>query len=181
MAIDRTLPQRLWALGCSLKVAIYAASTATLLVMGGSLVMSAHPEIFGRMDDSVIGLWFAGARHRAPHLTWWLPLTALCLAIFGINTLCCLFDWLANLRARWRKTGEYLIHAGFLFLLAGYTWGSLAGFRSGPHRLATGETLDLPQRPGVTIRLDRFDPLFSPEGRPLDMVSDGAHQSSPAA
>ena len=35
MAIDRTLSQRLWALGCSLKLAIYVASAATLLIMGG--------------------------------------------------------------------------------------------------------------------------------------------------
>lgn len=172
MAADRTLLQRLWDLGCSLKLAIYAASAATLLVMGGSLVMSAHPEIFGRMDDAVIGQWFAGAWRRAPQLTWWLPLTALCLLIFGINTLCCLCDWLTNLRARWRKTGEYLIHTGFLLLLIGYAWGSLAGFRSGPHRFAPGDVLDLPQAPGYALRLNRFDPSFSPEGRPLDMVSD---------
>lgn len=172
MADEHTLLQRLWALGCSLKLAIYAASAATLLVMGGSLVMSAHPEIFGRMDDTVIGLWFAGAWRRAPQLTWWLPLTTLCLAVFGLNTLCCLIDWLTNLRARWRKTGEYLIHTGFLLLLIGYAWGSLAGFRSGPHRLAPGETIALRQMPGVNLRLDRFDPSFSPEGRPLDMVSE---------
>lgn len=172
MADERTLSQRLWALGCSLKLAIYAASAATLLIMGGSLVMNAHPEIFGRMDETVIGLWFAGAWRRAPQLTWWLPLTALCLLIFGINTLCCLCDWLTNLRARWRKTGEYLIHTGFLLLLVGYAWGNLAGFRSGPHRLAPGETLDLARLPGYAVRLDRFEPSFSPEGRPLDMVSE---------
>lgn len=172
MAAERTLLQRLWAFGCSLKLAIYAASAATLLIMGGSLVMNAHPRIFGSMDAMTVSDWFAGAWRQAPQLTWWLPLTALCLAVFGINTLCCLLDWLTHLRARWRKTGEYLIHAGFLLLLVGYAWGSLAGFRSGPHRLAPGETLTLPDAPGYTVRLDRFDPSFSPEGRPLDLVSD---------
>jgi len=172
MADDRTLLERLWALGCSLKLAIYAASAATLLIMGGSLVMNAYPRIFGGMDGTTINNWFAGAWRSAPQLTWWLPLTALCLLIFGINTLCCLIDWLTHLRARWRKTGEYLIHTGFLLLLVGYTWGNLAGFRSGPHRLAPGETLALPQLPAYAVRLDRFTPSFSPEGRPLDMVSE---------
>ena len=174
MANDRTLLKRLWALGCSLKLAIYAASAATLLIMGGSLVMTAHPDIFGGMDGTTINAWFAGAWRRAPHLTWWLPLTALCLTVFGVNTLCCLLDWLMHLGARWRKTGEYLIHTGFLLLLIGYLWGSLAGFRSGPHRFAPGEALPLPQLPGHTVRLDRFEPSFSPEGRPLDMVSEVA-------
>ncbi|MCM2265759.1 MAG: cytochrome c biogenesis protein ResB, partial [Desulfuromonadales bacterium] len=118
--------------------------------------------------------WFTGAWRSAPQLTWWLPLTALCLLIFGINTLCCLLDWLTHLRARWRKTGEYLIHTGFLLLLVGYAWGSFSGFRSGPHRLAPGEALALPNAPEYTLRLDRFEPSFSPEGRPLDMVSEVA-------
>lgn len=172
MAGEQTVLQRLWALGCSLKLAIYAASAATLLIMGGSLVMNAHPRIFGGMDATTIGLWFADAWARAPQLTWWLPLTALCLAVFGINTLCCLLDWLCHIKARWRKTGEYLIHTGFLLLLIGYAWGSLAGFRSGPHRLAPGEVLTIADLPAYRLRLDDFQPTFSPEGRPLDMVSE---------
>jgi cytochrome c biogenesis protein len=174
VADDRTILQRLWALGCSLKLAIYAASAATLLIMGGSLVMNAHPRIFASMDATTVNDWFAEAWRSAPQLTWWLPLTALCLAVFGLNTLCCLCDWLIHLRARWRKTGEYLIHAGFLLLLIGYGWGNLGGFRSGPHRLAAGETLTLPGAPGYAISLDRFEPSFSPEGRPLDMISEVA-------
>lgn len=172
MADDRTFLQRLWDLGCSLKLAIYAASAATLLVMGGSLTMVRHPRIFGGMDETTIDAWFAGAWAAAPHLTWWLPLTALCLAVFGVNTLFCLLDWLTHLRARWRKTGEYLIHTGFLLLLVGYVWGTLGGFRSGPHRLAPGEALTLPDLPAYTLRLDAFDPSFGPDGRPLDMVSE---------
>jgi cytochrome c biogenesis protein len=174
MAIERTLLQRLWTLGCSLKLAIYVASAATLLIMGGSLAMHYNRRIFGNMDAATITTWFADAWQKAPQLTWWLPLTALCLTVFGVNTLCCLIDWLIHLRARWRKTGEYLIHTGFLLLLIGYLWGSLAGFRSGPHRLAPGETLPLPQRPGYAVSLERFEPSFSPEGRPLDMVSEVA-------
>lgn len=171
MASGASFPRRLWALGCSLKLAIWAASAATLLIMGGSLVMTAHPEIFGTMDASPIGSWFTGAWRLAPQLTWWLPLAALSLAVFAGNTLCCLLDWLLNLQARWRKTGEYLIHAGFLLLLTGYAWGSLAGFRSGPHRLAPGEELPLPQAPGYALRLDAFEPVFSAGGPPLDMVN----------
>jgi cytochrome c biogenesis protein len=171
MTDGQTLLQRLWNLGCSLKLAIYVASLATLLIMGGSLVMPAHPEIFGGMDAATIAEWFAGAWAHAPQLVWWLPLTALCLALFGLNTLCCLLDWLAHLKARWRKTGEYLIHTGFLLLLVGYLWGNLAGFRSGPHRLAAGETLALPAA-DYALRLESFTPSFSAEGRPLDLISE---------
>ena len=66
MADHRTLLQRLWTLGCSLKLAIYAASAATLLIMGGSLVMAGHPEIFAGMDGNVIvaGSQTGCAEHR---------------------------------------------------------------------------------------------------------------------
>ena len=61
MADDRTLLQRLWALGCSLKLAIYVASAATLLIMGGSLVMTRPAALFGGMDAATINAWFADA------------------------------------------------------------------------------------------------------------------------
>jgi cytochrome c biogenesis protein len=123
------------------------------------------------MDQSTIGAWFAGAWQDAPQLTWWLPLTAFCLAVFALNTLCCLLDWLAHFGARWRKSGEYLIHTGFLLLLTGYAWGSIGGFRSGPHRLAPGETLLLADAPGYALRLEYFEPRFGAAGSPLDMVN----------
>jgi len=172
MATNRTFLQKLWDLGCSLKLAIYVASAATVLIMGGSLAMHYNRRIFGNMDAATITTWFADAWQKAPQLTWWLPVTAICLVIFGVNTLCCLCDWLTHIKARWRKSGEYLIHTGFLLLLIGYAWGNLAGFRNDPHRLAPGESLTLPDLPAYTVRLDDFNPTFSPEGRPLDMVSE---------
>ena len=172
MSTPRPFLQRLWDLGCSLKLAIYVASAATLLIMGGSLAMHYNRRIFGNMDAATITAWFADAWQKAPQLTWWLPVTGVLLAVFGLNTLCCLIDWLTHFKARWRKSGEYLIHTGFLLLLIGYAWGNLAGFRNDPHRLAPGESLTLPDLPAYTVRLDSFDPTFSPEGRPLDMVSE---------
>ncbi len=172
MADQRSFLQRLWDLGCSLKLAIYVASAATLLIMGGSLVMHYNRRIFGNMDAATITAWFADAWAKAPQLTWWLPVTGVLLVIFGLNTLCCLCDWLAHFKARWRKSGEYLIHTGFLLLLIGYAWGNLAGFRAEPRQLSPGESLTLPELPAYSVRLDSFTPAFSPEGRPLDMVNE---------
>lgn len=168
---DMTLLQRLWNWGCSLKLAIYIASLATLLIMGGSLIMHKHPQIFGPMDQMLMADWIQGAWQRAPHLVWWIPLSGLCLLLFAVNTLCCLIDWLLLIHSRWRKTGEYLIHTGFILLVIAYSWNSFAGFRSGPHKLFPGETLELPSMPGYTLRLDAFTPELSDTGRPLDMRS----------
>ena len=50
----RSLLQRLWLVGCSLKLAIALASSATLLIMGGSLVMHFNPAIFTGMENDIM-------------------------------------------------------------------------------------------------------------------------------
>ncbi len=163
--------QKLWALGCSLKLAIVLASIATALIMAGSLVMHYNPAIFGDMEQEIIGKWLLKAWERSPLLVSWLPLCALCVVLFAINTLCCLIDWLLRIRARWRKTGEYLIHAGFILLTIAYIWGSVSGFRSGPHPIFPGESLVIPDMPEYRLQLDEFTPRLEPTGRPLDMIN----------
>ena len=168
---DKRLLMRLWEWGCSLKLAIYVASLATLLIMGGSLIMHKHPKVFGSMDQMLMGEWLAGAWQQAPRLIWWIPLSGFCLLLFAVNTLCCLIDWLRRIRNRWRKSGEYLIHTGFILLFIAYAWNSVDGFRSGPHRLFPGEQLELQPLPGYRLQLDAFTPELSDTGRPLDMRS----------
>jgi cytochrome c biogenesis protein len=133
--------------------------------------MHYHPQVFGVMDRMVLGDWFAAMGNRNPGLTWWLSAAGVFLAFLGVNTLCCFIDWLRNLQARWRKTGEYLIHLGFVLVLAAYFWGSLSGFRSEGNRLLVGEVLSLQDMPGHALRLEAFEPVFSESGRPVDMRS----------
>ena len=162
---------KLWAFGCSLKLAIALASVATLLIMGGSLVMHYNPAIFAGLEQETMGRWLPQAMSRAPLLVAWLPLSGLCVLLFAMNTLCCLLDWLSRFRARWRKSGEYLIHAGFILLTIAYLWGNISGFRSGPHRLAPGDRMSIPEMPGYQLELEEFTPQLEPSGRPLDMVN----------
>lgn len=163
--------RQLWAFGCSLKLAIALASTATILIMGGSLVMHFNPTIFSGMEDQIMSRWLPQAWSQAPQLVFWVPLSGLCVVLFGINTLCCLIDWFFKIKSRWRKTGEYLIHAGFILLVIAYAWGSISGFRSGPHRLFPGDRMPVPNMPGYTLSLEKFTPQLEPSGRPLDMVN----------
>ena len=167
----RPLLSKLWALGCSLKLAIALASAAALLIMGGSLIMHFNPAIFAGMEEEIMGRWLPEAWSRAPLLVIWVPLSGLCVLLLAINTLCCLLDWLSRFRARWRKTGEYLIHTGFILLAIAYLWGNIGGFRSGPHRIAPGESMAVPDMPGYLLQLEEFAPQLGPGGRPLDMIN----------
>jgi cytochrome c biogenesis protein len=165
----RNWPLTMWKWFCSLKLAIVLASLATLLGIGGSLVIPFNPGIFGGMDSQPLGQWLSSSGVRHLEMTWWLWLSAALILLLGLNTACCFIDWLGNLRRRWRKTGEYLIHLGFVLILCGYLWGSLHGFRSEGNRLTVGQALAVPNMPALFLRLDAFEPILNDSGRPVDM------------
>ncbi|WP_305045097.1 cytochrome c biogenesis protein ResB [Geoalkalibacter sp.] len=166
------MKEKIWDWLTSLKLAIVLATLATLVIMAGSLIMHYHPRLFGDLDGVTLGHWYPQAARQAPLHTAWMPLAAVLLVAFGVNTLCCLIDWLARLRSRWRKTGEYLIHLGFCLLLTAFFWGHLAGYRSAGNLLRVGETQPLKGLAGLSLRLDDFRPVFDETGRrPLDMIN----------
>ncbi|MFO7578330.1 MAG: cytochrome c biogenesis protein ResB [Pelovirga sp.] len=161
---------RMWALLCSLKLAIVLASAATLLVIGGSLLLPFHPQLFAPLDEMILHDWIVATVPRAAALTWWVPGAGLLVILLGLNTLCCLIDWLCHLRARWRKTGEYLIHLGFVLILGAFLWGSLTGFRSAGQPLLVGQSIALTPL-DLVLRLDALEPVLNEAGRPVDMTS----------
>ncbi|PLX89290.1 MAG: hypothetical protein C0619_11515 [Desulfuromonas sp.] len=162
---------RIWNLFCSLKLAIWLASIATLLLMGGSLLVPFNGRVFGSMDQVPFATWLSDTASKQLSLTWWFWLAALIMILFGLNTLCCFLDWLLHIRSRWRKAGEYLLHLGVVLVLLAYIWGSFGGWRNPGLQLRVGVPVALPQWPGHTLRLDEFTPLFSGTGPPQDMIS----------
>lgn len=164
--------RRLWSVLCSLKLAIVLASAATAVIMAGSLPMPANPRLFAIIDRVPMGEWLRTIAPQAPGLTGWVPLAGVLVALLGINTLCCFLDWLSRLRSRWRKTGEYLIHAGFVLVLAGYLWGSAAGMRRAEVVLPVGAALFVPEFPGHYLRLEALEPRLDPRGRRLDVMAE---------
>src|SRR6056297_1847415 len=121
---------QVWKLLCSLKLTIVLASAVTLLAVGGSLLIPFNPQAFGSLDSMPLRFWLSQVATRQPGLTWWIPLGGILVALLGLNTLCCLVDWLRFIKSRWRKCGEYLIHLGFVLILVAFLWGNQAGFRS---------------------------------------------------
>lgn len=171
MAEHRSIKQRLWALCCSLKVAIVLASLATFLAMPGSVLIHFNPAVFSALDQMTLADWWRTYGTANGNLTWWLALFAALVILLGINTACCFIDWITKLGARWKKTGEYLIHLGFVLILLAYIWGNLSGFRLDNTPIFEGEILAIRQWPGYSLRLDSFEPILNDQGRPLDMLN----------
>ncbi|SHJ74341.1 ResB-like family protein [Malonomonas rubra DSM 5091] len=169
MSFQRFLDSRLWKLFCSLKLTIVLASIATLLGVGGSILMPFNPDLFGDLDAAPLNLWLLEKARQAPELSWWIPVAGVFVVLLAVNTLCCFLDWLFHLRSRWRKTGEYLIHLGFVLILIAFLWGSQGGFRSRTGMLV-GQMLEL-QQLGVVLKLEEFKPVLTDRGRPIDMYN----------
>ncbi len=164
--------KQIWELCCSLKLAIYLASAATLLLMGGSLLIPFNPAIFGTMDQMELGRWMSKIASMNLQKTWWFYLVAILLILFGLNTLCCFIDWFRQLRSRWRKSGEYLLHLGVVLILIAYIWGNFSGWRHISLQCQIGALTPLPEWPGHYLRVDKFEPIFGTNGPPQDMISD---------
>lgn len=164
------LRQKIWDYCISLKLAIILASLATLLAMGGSLLIHFLPGIFGNLDQVPLGTWFLGRGREHPLFAAWLAALVLLMGLLALNTACCFLDWLARLGSRWRKSGEYLLHLGFVLVVCAYLWGGVTGSRQSGLRFSPGSPVPLPGHAGLYLRLDQFDPVFR-DGRPIDMIS----------
>lgn len=161
--------QRIWSTCCSLKLAIVITSLATGVAISGSLLMHFNPEIFGNLDAMTLREWHIAYGSSRPLMSIWFYLTGTLLMLLALNTICCFIDWLFRFKVRWRKTGEYLIHLGFVLIIIAYFWGSFAGSRSEGNIFQIGQTKPIAALKGHYLRLDAFEPLFNAQGRPIDM------------
>ena len=161
----------IWRTCCSLKLAIILASIATLLGMGGSLVMHFNPAIFSGLDTTTLSEWTQRAGRDNLVLSWWFYATGILVIMLALNTACCFIDWFLSIKSRWRKCGEYLIHFGFVLVIVAYFWSSFYGGRSEGNRVAEGEMIPLQVMPGHYLRLEKFEPVFNEQNRPIDMLN----------
>lgn len=162
---------RIWKICCSLKLAIVLATIATFLLMGGSLLFPGNPQFFGRLDQMPLGQWLNDIATSSPALSWWFFAFIATMGLLLLNTSCCFIDWILNIRARWRKSGEYLIHLGVILLLTGFVWGAAGGWRHIALPCTIGELTPLPKWPGHYLAVDSFQPIIAASGQPTDMIS----------
>ncbi len=130
--------------------------------------MPANPQVFGPLDEMILKDWLMEIAVQSPALTWWVPIASLLVLLLGLNTLCCVIDWLVHIRARWRKSGEYLIHSGFFLIVCAFLWGNLIGYRAGGQPVFVGQAVELPPH-GVVMVLEDVRPIAAAGGRVMEM------------
>ncbi|MDY0189102.1 MAG: cytochrome c biogenesis protein ResB [Desulfuromonas sp.] len=164
--------RQLWKLCCSAKATIVLTSITTLIAVLGSTQAMHNPRLFNTMDSKPLLEWWQLYIQQISYSTVWIPLCSALIGLLWFNTLCCCIDWLCHLRTRWKKSGEYLIHLGFILVVIAYAWGSIYGMRSSNNSIAAGEIIAIPEQAGYFLRLNSFQPQMAPSGRPIDMLSN---------
>lgn len=166
-----SLGAKIWSVCCSLNLAISLASLITLLTIYGSLRMHANPGLFADLDRYSLRTWFLQLPGGQLDQVRWMLAAGFLLLLFGLNTLCCFIDWALRIRSRWRKTGEYLTHLGFVLIVIAFTWGSYAGSRHSEVRLFLNERYSLPGFEGLDLIVDAVEPVMNRQDRPQDILN----------
>jgi cytochrome c biogenesis protein len=74
---------------------------------------------------------------------------------------------------RWGPLGSIFGHVAFVVIIAGAIVGGLTGFRVPSFAVTEGETLPVPNRPDLALRLDAYHEAYDPETNiPVDFASD---------
>jgi hypothetical protein len=121
----------------------------------GTLISFRHFAFFGSMNETRVQEWLATHFVKSMHLSWWIPLLFLAMALLGINTFVCTCTRIASLLSKRNEMSfrnflfsitPSIIHGLFLIII----FGHLVTF-------TMGEWLRVPIAKGAEVSLVRGD------------------------
>jgi hypothetical protein len=138
---------------------------------GGSIAAYFNdPQFWQKMDAYPFNLWLKQVAPKAFPLSLWLYILVVLSYLMIISLLLCTINWFLKRRKRLKGFGEVLVHLGFLLIFAGFVGGSALGYRTSVV-LEEGQTSPV-KGMGISLKLQSFEVVQSPQGRPLDTISD---------
>jgi hypothetical protein len=138
---------------------------------GGSIAAYFNdPQFWQKMDAYPFNLWLKQVAPRTFPVSLWLYILVVLSYLMILSLLLCTINWFLKRRKHLKGFGEVLVHLGFLLIFAGFVGGSALGYRSSVV-LEEGQILPV-KGMGVSVKLQGFDVVQSPQGRPLDTISD---------
>jgi len=138
---------------------------------GGSIAAYFNdPQFWQKMDAYPFNLWLKQVAPKTFPVSLWVYILVVLSFLMILSLLLCTINWFLKRRKKLKGYGEVLVHLGFLLIFAGFVAGSALGHRS-TVVLEEGQTLPV-KGMGVSVKLKGFDVVLSPQGRPLDTISD---------
>ncbi len=138
---------------------------------GGSIAAYFNdPQFWQKMDAYPFNLWLKQVAPGTFPLSLWLYILVVLSYLMILSLLLCTINWFWKRRKRLQGFGEVFVHLGFLLIFAGFVGGSALGHRSSVV-LEEGQVLPV-EGMGLSVKLQGFEVVRSPQGRPLDTISD---------
>ena len=164
--------KRAWDFLASITLTIVLAAIICIVAAAGSLITVANQRFFSALDSAVLfpRLFELGAIEL--RLTLWVWALIALTSLFTLNTIACTTDKvIAILRNRRpvQALFPHIVHVGFLIAVLGHLVGSVWGFKAPGNILYKGNTIPVPETPGLSMRLDEFEVRQS-GNNPPDML-----------
>jgi cytochrome c biogenesis protein ResB len=159
--------KRIWNFFASTGLTVALAVLICITASWGSVVCIRNPEVFRALDQAILFPWLLTVGRANLHLSLWIFILVILMALFALNTVVCTLDRLASIIKRkrpWQSFFPHIVHLGFLVALVGHLAGSTYGFRSPENFLFKGELTQVPDAEGLSVRLDDVEMSYSPSG-----------------
>lgn len=157
----------IWRFFASIQLTIALAALICVVAAWGSLLTVEDTRFFRAIDSQILLPWLLGEGMEYLNLTLWMFILVGLTAVFALNTAVCTADrvWaVVKDRRPVQSLFPHIVHVGFLIALLGHLVSSVAGFRSYGHVLMEGMPVNVPDVPGLSVRLDGLEMETRPDG-----------------
>ena len=164
---------KLWNLLSSTVLTIVLAILICLNAIWGSLLTVDNPEFYRALDSAILLPQLASMGSANLAYTLWIYILIVLISLFAINTFVCTIDRLYMIirtKSAWQMILPHIVHVGFLIALIGHLLGSAYGFKSPENFIMKGDSLAVPTREGLKVRLDEVDVKATPDGREIESL-----------
>ena len=169
----KVIAARLWAISVHPVTFVVLSILWCVDLAGGSIAAYFNdPQFWQKMDSYPFNLWLKQVAPRTFPVSLWVYILVVLSYLMILSLLLCTVNWFVKRRKHLKGFGEVLVHLGFLLIFAGFVGGSALGYRS-TVLLEEGKTVPV-KGMGISVKLESFNVVQSPQGRPMDTLSDMA-------
>jgi cytochrome c biogenesis protein ResB len=163
---------KIWNFLSSTILTIVLAILICLNAIWGSILTVRSPEFYRSLDQEILlpKLFSFGTEWLG--YTLWIYILIVLVAFFALNTFVCTTDRIISIyrsKSPWQSILPHIVHIGFLIAMVGHLLGSAYGFKTPENFIMEGDSISVPTRDGLKVRLDKVDVKAAPNGR--DIVS----------
>ncbi|MCK4739185.1 MAG: cytochrome c biogenesis protein ResB [Deltaproteobacteria bacterium] len=158
-----------WQFFASTGLTIILSIAICIITAIGSIIVVRNQPFFQAVDGEVLFPWLLKNVATNLSVTLWMVVLIILITLVTINAIVCTTEKVYLIfkdKRPMRALFPHIVHLGFFIAILGHLTGSVFGFRSDGNIIFVGDTIDVPDTPGYSVRLDSSEVELSPWGEP---------------